>query len=297
MFVHLWLHASTLLLLTAILSACGGAPPESGAVLVAKDGQPLLEQAYGLADRESTIDNTVDTKFNIGSVGKMFTAVAIAQLVQQGKLAFNDPIGKYVFGFPPAIANKVTIHQLLTHTSGLGDVLRNRADVEKARTVSDLIELIVKAPLEFEPGTRFGYSNSGFVVLGAVVERLSGQSYYDYVREQIFKPAGMTNTDWHQPGQHLPNLARGYMQVDEHGNPVNGAGETAPSRGQGRPGTGSGTPGQTGHRAVRVPRRPTCATTASSYYRATRRAELLQRSPICSGSRRLCCSTSCSARS
>jgi D-alanyl-D-alanine carboxypeptidase len=78
--------------------------------------------------------------------------------------------------------------------------MEQAAEVEKARTVSDLIELIVKAPLEFEPGTRFGYSNSGYVVLGAIVERLSGQSYYDYVREQIFKPAGMTNTDWHEPG-------------------------------------------------------------------------------------------------
>jgi CubicO group peptidase (beta-lactamase class C family) len=173
----------------------------------------------------------------------MFTAVAIAQLAQQGKLAFSNPIGKYLSGFPPEIATKVTIHQLLTHTSGLGDVLRNRADVEKARTVSELMELIVKAPLEFEPGTRFGYSNSGFVVLGAVVERLSGQTYYDYVREQIFKPAGMTSTDWHEPGQHLPNLARGYMQVDEQGNPVNGRVGTAPSGGQGRPGSGTETPG------------------------------------------------------
>jgi CubicO group peptidase (beta-lactamase class C family) len=271
MFVHLWLRVSTLLL-TAILSACGGALPQSssaqtpgptalsdqgtapgavtgrpaspadwrafaafleqrategefsGAVLVAKDGQPLLEQAYGLADRERTIANTVDTKFNIGSVGKTFTAVAIAQLAQQGKLAFNDPIGEYVSGFPPKIANRVTIHELLTHTSGLGDVLPNRTEVEKARTLSDLIDLIVKAPLEFEPGTRFSYSNSGFVVLGAIVERLSGQSYYDDVREQIFKPAGMNNTDWHEPGQQPPNLARGYMQVDEHGNPVNGPG-------------------------------------------------------------------------
>jgi CubicO group peptidase (beta-lactamase class C family) len=172
--------------------------------------------------------------------------VAIALLAQQGKLAFNDPIGKYVSGFPPEIANKVTIHELLTHTSGLDDVPRNRADVEKARTVSDLMELIVKAPLEFEPGTRFGYSNSGFVVLGAIVERLSGQSYYDYVREQIFKPAGMTNTDWHEPGQHLPNLARGYMLVDEQGNPVNGLGGTAPSGGQGRAGSGTETPGPGG---------------------------------------------------
>jgi len=84
------------------------------------------------------------------------------------------------------------------------------------------------------------------VVLGAVVERLSGQSYYDYVREQIFKPAGMTNTDWHEPGQHLPNLARGYMQVDEQGNPITGPGGTAPSREQARPGSGTDTPGPGG---------------------------------------------------
>src|SRR5262245_53395117 len=133
MFGHLWLCAGTLLLLTANLSACGAAPPQSssahtpgptgqpasveewrafaafleqrasagefsGAILVAKEGQPLLEQAYGLADRERNIANTVDTKFNIGSLGKMFTAVAIAQLTQKGELAFNDPIGKHLSG-------------------------------------------------------------------------------------------------------------------------------------------------------------------------------------------------------
>jgi CubicO group peptidase (beta-lactamase class C family) len=189
----------------------------SGAVLVAKDGRPLLKQGYGLADRKRGIANTAGTKFPIASMGKMFTAIAIAQLVEQGKLSFDDTIGKYVPGFPPKIADKVTIDQLLTHTSGMGDAAL-AAGPGSPRTLAGMLERIVKAPLQFEPGSRFGYSNDGFIVLGAIVERVSGQRYADYVRENVFKHAGMTNSDVrsYEPSQ-IANMAHGYALLGQSG--------------------------------------------------------------------------------
>jgi CubicO group peptidase (beta-lactamase class C family) len=179
-------------------------------VLVAQDGEPVVEQAYGLADREANRPNDVETRFNIGSVGKMFTAAAIAQLVEAGKLAFDDTVGQYVPGLPAEIA-VLTVDQLLTHTSGLGDFMRNGypEEAKSAQTATDLLPLITSQPLESEPGTRESYSNSGYVALGAIVEAITGQSYYDYVRERIFQPAGMTKTDWFPPGQG-DNTAIGY---------------------------------------------------------------------------------------
>lgn len=143
----------------------------------------------------------------------MFTGVAIAQLVEDGDLAFNDPIGMYVSVFPEDVADNVTIHHLLTHTSGMGDFTRNGYP-EAAKTATDLLPLIAGEPLQFEPGTGQSYSNSGFVVLGAIIEAITRQSYYDYVREHVFEPAGMTRTDWLQPGRDTDNTARGYMRDD-----------------------------------------------------------------------------------
>jgi CubicO group peptidase (beta-lactamase class C family) len=192
----------------------------SGAVLIARDGKPVVKQANGFANRQR--------RFNIGSLGKSFTAVAIAQLVQQARLSFDDPIGKYVSGFPPEIADLVTIGQLLTNTSGLGDVfMRWHPTAPPQLDLAELLARIVKEPLQFDPGSRFGYSNSGYVVLGAIVEAVSGQNYYDYVRERVFKPAGMTHTGWYTRDQ-VPNMAHGYTQVDTSGtwiagNPSGGA--------------------------------------------------------------------------
>src|SRR4029450_3957071 len=184
----------------------------SGAVLVAKDGRPTLEEAYGLANREANEANNTDTRFNIGSVGKMFTAVAIAQLVEEGKLAFDDTIGEHLTGLRADIA-ALTVDQLLTHTSGLGDFMRNGypEEAKAARTRPPLLPLSINQPLEFKPGTRESYSNSGYVVLGAIIEVITGQSYYDYVREHIFQPAGLARTGWVPPGQDTDNTAVGYM--------------------------------------------------------------------------------------
>ncbi len=229
-----WHHVAGILLVAA-LAACGTDDPNtaspsdswqafeeyleeqadelSGAVLVAKDGEPRLQEAFGLADRETGQPNDVDTRFNLGSVGKMFTGVAVAQLVSSGELAFDDTVGEHLDGFPAAIADQVTVDQLLTHTSGMGDFMRGRypEEAKAADTATDLLPLITGEPLLFEPGTREGYSNSGYVVLGAIIEAVSGQSYYDYVREHIFEPAGMPRTNWFPPGEDTDNTATGYM--------------------------------------------------------------------------------------
>jgi CubicO group peptidase (beta-lactamase class C family) len=207
----------------------------SGAVLVAKDGQPLLQQGYGMADRQRGLANTPQTKFPIASMGKMFTGIAMAQLVQQDKLSFTDTIGNYVSGFPPEIAGTVTIHQLLTQTSGMGDAaLMRRPDrPQPPHTLAGLMERIVTQPLQFQPGSRFGYSNDGFIVLGAILEHVTGQDYADYIREHIFKPAGMTDTTIgvYRPSQ-IPGMAHGYMLVGQDGQPLQpgpGPGSAAPS--------------------------------------------------------------------
>jgi CubicO group peptidase (beta-lactamase class C family) len=195
----------------------------SGAVLLAKDGVPIFTQASGLASRSFNIPNRVDTKFNLGSMNKMFTAVAIAQLAEQGKLSFDDPIIKHWPDYPnKAVAEKVTIHHLLTHTSGMGSYFNETyrgAAKDRFKKVQDYLPLFVNDPLAFEPGQRWQYSNSGFMALGALVERVSGQDYFDYVREHIYKPAGMINTDAYELDHDTPNLAIGYTREESESGP------------------------------------------------------------------------------
>ncbi len=192
----------------------------SGTVLVGKNGKPLFEQAYGFANTAYKVPNRVDTKFNLGSMNKMFTAVAICQLAEQGKLSFNDPIGKHLTDYANKIAaQKVTIHHLLTHTSGIGDYFNDKfmeASRTRFRKIQDYFPLFVEKALEFEPGARFQYSNAGFMVLGAIVEKVSGQDYFVYVREHIYTRAGMINTDAYELDRDTPNLAFGYAS-DEDG--------------------------------------------------------------------------------
>lgn len=190
----------------------------SGAVLIAKDGKPIFKKAYGLADKNSKAANQTDTKFNLGSMNKMFTAVAIAQLAEKGKLAFDDKVGKFLADYPNRdVREKVTLHQLLTHTSGLGSYWNKKFEERKAsiKSVADYLALFADEPLQFEPGARFQYSNSGFIVLGAIIEKVSGENYYDYVRQHIYKPAGMTNTDAYEMTAQTGNLAVGYTSEGE----------------------------------------------------------------------------------
>jgi D-alanyl-D-alanine carboxypeptidase len=188
----------------------------SGTVLVAKKDGVVFQKAYGLASKEYNVPNRVDTKFNLGSINKIFTQVAIGQLAEQGKLSLDDKLGKYLPDYPNhEAAEKVTIRQLLDMKSGIGDFFGPEFDEmykDHLRTLKDFLSLFASKPLVFEPGTKQQYSNGGYIVLGAIIEKTSGQDYYDYVREHIFKVAGMNNTDWYEADLMTPNLASGYTR-------------------------------------------------------------------------------------
>jgi CubicO group peptidase (beta-lactamase class C family) len=191
----------------------------SGAVLVGRieNGTPkvVIRQAYGLADREKKIANTLDTRFRLGSMNKMFTATAILQLVQDGKIKLNEPSGTYVTDYPNKnVASKVTIHQLLTHTGGTGDFFGPEFSAHRLelRTLNDFVNLYGKRDLAFEPGTRWVYSNYGMLLLGVVIERVTKQSYYDYVAQHIYQPAGMTQSGSEPESEVVRDRSVGYTR-------------------------------------------------------------------------------------
>ena len=211
-------HLSENELITAIrkkLDEEAAADRFSGAALIAKNGKTVFSQAYGLADREKKTANTLKTRFRLGSMNKMFTAVATLQLVQSGKLDLKAPFGNYLTDYPNKdVASKVTIEQLLSHTGGTGDIFgpdfdKNRLEL---KTLQDYVKLYGTRAPEFAPGSRWQYSNYGFLLLGVIVEKVSGQSYYDYVRDHIFKPAGMTATASEPEDQVVPDRSVGYTR-------------------------------------------------------------------------------------
>ena len=194
----------------------------SGVALIAKGDRVIFNKAYGLADKANNIPNKLDTKFNLGSMNKMFTSVAVAQLVQAGKLSYDTTLAKALPEYPnKETAAKITIHQLLTHTSGLGDFFKPEffQHREKYRNPKDYFPIFANDPLRFEPGKSWSYSNAGFIVLGAIVENASGQNYFEYVRDHIFKPAGMKDSASYAVYEIVPNLATGYTRFD-NGDPL-----------------------------------------------------------------------------
>ncbi|MEW6366330.1 MAG: serine hydrolase domain-containing protein [Acidobacteriota bacterium] len=188
----------------------------SGTVLIAKEGKPLFAEAYGLASKEYGVPNRLDTRFNLGSINKRFTKIAIWQLLEKGALSLDDPIGKFLPEYPnKEAAQKVTIRHLVDMTSGIGDFFGPKyAETPKnrLRAIADYLPLFASNPLQFEPGSQNRYSNGGYVVLGAIVEKVSRKSYYDYVREHIFKPAGMESSDSFDADVPTPNVASGYTR-------------------------------------------------------------------------------------
>lgn len=162
----------------------------SGVVLVTKNGSVLLKKAYGLANLEWNIKNTTDTKFQLASVTKQFTAAAILQLVGKGKLSLNDKLSNFFPDYPKA--DSVTIHMLLSHSSGLA--LGFKELILSTIRVDSAYSEIKKIPYEFSPGTRSGYSNIGYYLLRRIIEQVSGETYSDYLRENLFEKAGMKNT-------------------------------------------------------------------------------------------------------
>jgi CubicO group peptidase (beta-lactamase class C family) len=203
----------------------------AGAVLVARGGKIALEKAYGLAARESRTANTIDTQFRLGSMNKMFTATAILQLVGEGKIDLAAPIGTYLTGYPNHdVATKVTVRHLLTHTGGTGDIFTPEYEKRRLeiRELADYVKLYGSRGLDFEPGSKWAYSNYGFLLLGVIVEKISGMSYYDYVRKHIFDPAGMRSTDSLPETEEVTKRAVGYMRRNQAW--VNNA-DTLPWRG------------------------------------------------------------------
>ena len=188
----------------------------AGSALMAKNGKPVFAQAYGLADREHKAPNTLKTRFRIGSMNKMFTATATLQLAQAGKLDLDDPLGKYLTDYPNKdIATKVTIKQLLTHTGGTGDIFGPEFEAHRLelRTLQDYVKLYGNHGPQFEPGSRWEYSNYGFILLGLVIEKASGQSYYDYVREHIYQAVGMTSSGSEPEDQTVADRSIGYTKM------------------------------------------------------------------------------------
>ena len=192
----------------------------SGVVLVAKNGTPIYSAAYGLADREANLPNRIGTPFNLGSMNKMWTAIAIAQLVEQGKVDLDATVGKYVPDMPNHdIRDQVKVRHLLSHTSGMGSYmrkgfLRNKTFVTK---MSDYIPFYADEPLSFTPGERMQYSNSGFALLGLIVERVSGQPFYDYMQKNVLDKAGMKRAAYIDRRSHPKDLAIGYTKPDDGG--------------------------------------------------------------------------------
>jgi D-alanyl-D-alanine carboxypeptidase len=200
---------------SAYLDSLAAVDAFSGAVLVTRGDEELFRAAYGLASRAKRIPNRTDTRFNLGSINKIFTQLAIAQLVEQGKVKLDDPIERYLPEYPKAVASKVTVRQLLEHRGGIGDIFGEpyaRADRSRLRSVSDWIPLFRDKPPAFEPGTRQEYSNGGYVLLGAIVEKASGEDYYDYVRRHVYEPLGMKHTDHYAEDSQPDNLAAGYTR-------------------------------------------------------------------------------------
>lgn len=192
----------------------------SGVILVGKEGKTLFTRAFGLADAERKVSNNDDTKFNIGSINKIFTKTAIAQLAASGELSLDDTIRRHLPDYPSALADRITIAQLLGHRSGLGDIFGAKYDAAppaRLRELKDFLPFFAGEPLEFEPGTSQRYSNAGYIVLGLIIERLSGETYRDYVQKHLFTPAGIGTSGFYAVDEKVFNRAIGYTFRGEDG--------------------------------------------------------------------------------
>jgi D-alanyl-D-alanine carboxypeptidase len=187
----------------------------SGVWLWAKNGVAVTSGARGKADRERGIDNTLNTRFRIGSMNKMFTAVATLQLVERGKLSLDDTIVKILPDYPNTnVASKVKVRHLLSHTGGTGDIFGPEFEAHRLelKSLQDYVKLYGERDLQFEPGTKWEYSNYGFLLLGVLIEKVSGKSYYDYVAENVYKVAGMTDSGSEPESVEVANRSKGYMR-------------------------------------------------------------------------------------
>jgi len=189
----------------------------SGVVLLARGGTVFFQKAWGMADRSLSVANRPDTKFNIGSIGKAFTRAAVMDLVRAGRLSLSDTVKKLLPEIRIPSAETITVEMLLEMTSGLGDIFGEKYDAtpkDRLRSLQDFLPLFETSPLRFAPGTGRAYSNAGYVILGLVIERVSGKPYWDFVSERVFAPAGMKDTSPSGPDEVVANRAVGYTKAE-----------------------------------------------------------------------------------
>lgn len=211
--------------ITPFMDRLARADAFSGVILIAHNGRPFLRRAYGRASIAYDVPVGFNTRFSTASIGKSFTAVAIGQLLDQGRLSLDDLVGRHLSDYPDAtVRERVTIRQLLTHTSGLGAASEFTnsplwpAQRLRIRTIAGYLPLIIGHPLVSEPGAQYEYSNAGYVILGLIIEKLTGRSYYDVIRERVFASAGMTRSFYHQIDHEDPDVATGLTHFVEEGN-------------------------------------------------------------------------------
>ena len=182
----------------------------NGSVLVAHEGEIIYKNSFGKANMEWDIANQIDTKFQIASVTKTFTSMLIMQLVAETKLDLNEPISSYLPDYPKNNGEKITIHHLLTHSSGMG---RDPSKEDKPQNrPKEMVNQFAEAPLQFTPGDRFEYSNSGYTLLGYIIETITGQTYEEVLKEKIFTPLSMENSGYYRQRPLIKNMASGYFK-------------------------------------------------------------------------------------
>jgi CubicO group peptidase (beta-lactamase class C family) len=184
------------------------------ALLVSRRGEPIRAEGYGLANVELNVPVVPETIFQSGSVGKQFTATAVMMLVEAGKIGLDDPVTKYV-SQAPSWWKQVTIRELLSHTAGFGDYPKD-FDFRKDYTEDELLKIVEAMPPEYMPGTNWSYSNLGFLTLGIVIHRVTGEFYGDFLQQRIFKPLNMSTARIINEADIIANRSSGYRLVDEH---------------------------------------------------------------------------------
>jgi len=200
----------------AMVSSAYGPEAPGISILVAKEGKPIYRKAFGKADLELDVNATPENVYEIGSITKQFTAVAILMLQEQGKLNVQDEITKYIPDYPTQ-DKKITIHQLLNHTSGIKSYTNMPTFMNLARTdmtPTELIDKFKNEPMEFEPGTEFNYNNSGYILLGHIIEVVTGDTYENFIEKNIFETLGMKNSRYGKMNEIIPNRANGYSEAE-----------------------------------------------------------------------------------
>ncbi len=212
------LHAE---LIDQFISKCNELGKFNGTILVAEEGQVIYHKAFGFANLEWGVRNHLATKFRIGSLTKSFTAVLVMQLIEDGKLDLAGHITDYLPDYPKASGDRITIHHLLAHRSGIPDYLRETPEFTspascfpfRYHTAKELVAIFSELDLKFEPGEQFEYSNSGYIVLGAIIEEVTGKTYEEVLQERILVPLGMRHSGYARPEVILPGRASGHIKT------------------------------------------------------------------------------------